>query len=145
MPLYDFKDTETGEVFELNLRISEKDDFLKANPNLKQVMSAPMIVSGVDGLRKVDDGFNEVLQKIGEQNPQTPFGREVGGKATSAKQGAVNRAVDKWKKSATYKKHHAKSSTNALILCSQTFRNFLEGTLMVRDYMRHQMALFIPQ
>ena len=108
MPLYDFKDTETGEVFELNLRISEKDDFLKANPNLKQVMSAPMIVSGVDGLRKVDDGFNEVLQKIGEQNPQTPFGREVGGKATSAKQGAVNRAVDQWKKSATYKMHHAK-------------------------------------
>ena len=108
MPLYDFKDTETGEVFELNLRISEKDDFLKANPNLKQVMSAPMIVSGVDGLRKVDDGFNEVLQKIGEQNPQTPFGREIGGKATSAKQGEVNRAVDKWKKSATYKKHHAK-------------------------------------
>ena len=107
MPLYDFKDTETGEVFELNLRISEKDDFLKANPNLKQVMSAPMIVSGVDGLRKVDDGFNEVLQKIGEQNPQTPFGREVGGKATSAK-GAVNKAVDKWKRSATYKKHHQK-------------------------------------
>lgn len=105
MPLYDFKDTETGEVFELNLRISEKDDFLKANPNLKQVMSAPMIVSGVDGLRKVDDGFNEVLQKIGEQNPQTPFGREVN-KSTTAKQGAVNKAVDKWKKSQLYKKHH---------------------------------------
>ena len=108
MPLYDFEDTDTGETFELQMKIAEKADFLKANPNLKQVMSAPMIVSGVDGLRKVDDGFNEVLQKIGEQNPQTPFGREVGGKATSAKQGAVNRAVDKWKKSATYKKHHAK-------------------------------------
>ena len=52
MPLYDFQDTETGEVFELNLRIAEKDDFLKANPNLKQVIGAPMIVGGVDGLRK---------------------------------------------------------------------------------------------
>ena len=50
MPLYDFQDTETGEVFELNLRIAEKDDFLKANPNLKQVIGAPNIVSGVDGL-----------------------------------------------------------------------------------------------
>ena len=107
MPYYDFEDTETGEVFELSLKIAEKEDFLKANPNLKQVISAPMIVGGVDGLRKPDEGFNEVLQKIGEQNPQTPFGRELN-KSTTAKQGAVNKAVDKWKRSATYKKHHQK-------------------------------------
>ena len=107
MPLYDFEDTKTGEQFELQLKISEKDDFLKANPNLKQLIGTPMIVGGVDGLRKPDEGFNEVLQKIGEQNPQTPFGREVN-KSTTAKQGAVNKAVDKWKKAATYKKHHAK-------------------------------------
>ena len=107
MPYYDFEDTETGEVFELSLKIAEKEDFLKANPNLKQVISAPMIVGGVDGLRKVDDGFNEVLQKIGEQNPQTPFGREVN-KSTTAKGGAVNKAVDKWKRSSTYRKHHQK-------------------------------------
>jgi len=107
MPLYEFEDTDTGERFEIMLKISEREDFLKANPNVKSVMSAPMIVGGVDGLRKVDDGFNEVLQKIGEQNPQTPFGREVN-KATSAKQGAVNRAVDKWKSSQIYKKHHQK-------------------------------------
>lgn len=107
MPLYEFEDTETGEVFELQLKISEREDFLKTNPNLKQRLSAPRIVSGVDGLRKVDDGFNEVLQKIGEQNPQTPFGREVN-RSTDAKQGAVNRAVDKWKSSAAYKKEHQK-------------------------------------
>lgn len=107
MPLYEFEDTDTGERFELLLKISEREDFLKANPNVKSVMSAPMIVGGVDGLRKVDDGFNEVLQKIGEQNPQTPFGREVN-KSTTAKQGAVNRAVDKWKSSQIYKKHHQK-------------------------------------
>lgn len=107
MPLYEFEDTDTGERFEIMLKISEREDFLKANPNVKSVMSAPMIVGGVDGLRKVDDGFNEVLQKIGEQNPQTPFGREVN-KTTTAKQGAVNRAVDKWKSSQIYKKHHQK-------------------------------------
>ena len=107
MPLYEFEDTDTGERFELLLKISEREDFLKANPNVKSVMSAPMIVGGVDGLRKVDDGFNEVLQKIGEQNPQTPFGREVN-KSTTAKQGAVNTAVDKWTSSQIYKKHHQK-------------------------------------
>jgi len=107
MPLYDFEDTETGEVFELNLKISEREKFLEANPNLKQRLSAPKIVSGIDGLRKVDDGFKEVLSKIGEQNPQSNFGREMN-KATDAKQGAVNRAVDKWKNSAAYKKEHQK-------------------------------------
>ena len=99
MPLYDFQDTETGEVIELNLKIAEKDDFLKANPNLKQVIGAPNIVSGVDGLRKVDDGFKEVLSKVAEQNPQSNFGREINS-AKSGKQGQVNKAVDKWKKQA---------------------------------------------
>ena len=49
MPLYDFQDTETGEVFELQLKLSEREEFLKANPNVKQLLSAPRIVSGVDG------------------------------------------------------------------------------------------------
>ena len=90
MPLYDFEDTETGEVFELNLKIAEKDDFLKDNPNLKQLIGAP---------RKVDDGFKEVLSKVAEQNPQSNFGREINS-AKSGKQGQVNKAVDKWKKQA---------------------------------------------
>ena len=105
MPTYTFIDEDTNEEFDLQLKIAEKEDFLKANKNLKQVIGAPNIVSGVDGLRRPDEGFNEVLQKIGEQNPQTPFGREVN-KSTTAKQGAVNRAVDKWKASTAYKKHH---------------------------------------
>ena len=99
MPLYDFQDTETGEVFELQLKLSEREEFLKANPNVKQLLSAPRIVSGVDGLRKVDDGFKEVLSKVAEQNPQSNFGREINS-AKSGKQGQVNKAVDKWKKQA---------------------------------------------
>jgi len=107
MPLYDFEDTETGEVFELSLKIAEREDFLKANPQVKQIISAPMIVGGVDGLRKVDDGFKEVLSKVAEQNPQSNFGREVNSAKTN-KQGAVNKAVDKWKRSSTYRKAHQK-------------------------------------
>lgn len=96
MPLYDFIDTETGEEFELMLKIAEREEFLQANPNVKQKVGAPMIVGGVDGLRKVDAGFNEVLQKIGEQNPQSNFGRSMNS-AKTGKQGQVNKAVDKWK------------------------------------------------
>ena len=107
MPLYDFEDTETGEVFELRLKIAEREDFLKVNPKIRQVISAPNIVGGIDGLRKVDDGFKEVLSKVAEQNPQSNFGREVNSAKTN-RQGAVNKAVDKWKKSSTYRKAHQK-------------------------------------
>ena len=96
MPLYDFVDTKTGEQFEMLLKLAEREKFLTDNPHIKQKLSAPMIVGGVDGLRKVDDGFNEVLQKIGEQNPQSNFGRSMNS-AKSGKQGQVNKAVDKWK------------------------------------------------
>ena len=96
MPIYEFVDTETGEEFELFLKISEREEFLKDNPTIKGKMSAPMIVGGVDGLRKVDDGFKEVLQKIGEQNPQSNFGREINS-AKTGKQGQINKAVQKWK------------------------------------------------
>lgn len=98
MPLYTFKDTETGETFDMIMKIAEREVFLEKNPQLQTVIGAPMIVSGVMGQRKVDEGFNEVLQKIGEQNPNTPFGREIGGKATTAKRGKVNQVVEKWQK-----------------------------------------------
>ena len=65
MPTYTFIDEDTNEEFDLQLKIAEKEDFLKANKNLKQVIGAPNIVSGVDGLRRPDEGFNEVLQNSG--------------------------------------------------------------------------------
>ena len=44
MPLYEFLDTDTGEKFEIMLKIAEREEFLKDNPNIKSVMSAPKIV-----------------------------------------------------------------------------------------------------
>ena len=44
MPLYDFEDTDTGETFELQMKIAEKADFLKANPNVRQVIGTTRIV-----------------------------------------------------------------------------------------------------
>ena len=43
MPLYDFEDTDTGEVFELNLKIAEKADFLKANPKVEKMLKKASI------------------------------------------------------------------------------------------------------
>jgi len=66
MPLYDFEDKETGEIVTKMIKISDKDQFLKDNPNLKQViLSTPSIVGSVGGtLSRAGDGWKEVQDKI---------------------------------------------------------------------------------
>lgn len=66
MPLYDFEDKKTGEIVTKMIKISDKDQFLKDNPNLKQViLSTPSIVGSVGGtLSRAGDGWKEVQDKI---------------------------------------------------------------------------------
>lgn len=66
MALYDFENIKTGEVKEYSMPISEYDDFVKNNPDLKRVYtSAPQTVSGHgDFLSRTDDGWKEVQSKI---------------------------------------------------------------------------------
>ena len=47
MPTYNFLDTVTGEEFETFMKISEREEYLKLNPHIQTIISAPMIVSGV--------------------------------------------------------------------------------------------------
>ncbi len=70
MPTYDFIDEE-GNIFERIMKISERDEFLAQNPNLKPAyISAPSIGDPVRlGVRKIDGGFKEVLQKVSEKTP----------------------------------------------------------------------------
>ena len=65
MPKYDFRHKETGEILEKTLRISEKQEWLDANPEYEAViLGAPSLGDPVRlGLRKPDQGFREVLQK----------------------------------------------------------------------------------
>ena len=100
MPLYDFLDMENNEVFEAFFKFAEKDEFLKDNPSIKQIMlKPPMIVSGVGGV-KTDDGFQDLLKTIAAKNPDTPFGQSISGVGRSVKQVKTSQAVAKWKKKA---------------------------------------------
>lgn len=69
MPLYEFRNKETGEVFEKMMSISSKEDYLKENPNIESYISgAPSLVDSVRlGVKKTDQGFKEVLQRIHEK------------------------------------------------------------------------------
>ena len=40
MPTYDFVNTETGEEFEQFMSISAREEFLKTNPHIQQVLGA---------------------------------------------------------------------------------------------------------
>jgi hypothetical protein len=72
MPKYDFRHRESGEIVELTMRISEKEEWLKANPQYESViLGAPSLGDPLRlGLRKPDQGFREVLQKAKAAHPR---------------------------------------------------------------------------
>lgn len=80
MPTYTFQDTDTGEVFDKILKISEKDNFLKDNPNLKSLVTGINIVAGVGSI-KSDSGWKENLSRIAEAHPRSALAERHGSKS----------------------------------------------------------------
>ena len=69
MPTYEFKNKETGDVTELFMKMSSKDQYLTDNPQLEQTMTTAPAFTGDHITLKKDSGFKEVLQKIHEKTP----------------------------------------------------------------------------
>lgn len=98
MPFYTFKDSDTNEVFEVQLKLSEYDDFLKENPTCSRYYdtdSFPGLVSGVGGIKN-DNGWKEVLSKVAEKHPASELGDKV--LKRSAKQVRTQNILDKHRK-----------------------------------------------
>jgi len=98
MPTYNFIDTETDEEFEVVMKISEREEFLKENPQVQPIISAPALISGSGSYQKVPEGFKEVLAKVGENHPDSRLGREYGNKTNA--QVKARDIVDKYRKKA---------------------------------------------
>jgi hypothetical protein len=66
MPVYSIMNTETNEVFEVNIKFAELEQYLETNPNLKQVFNKfPGLGDPVRlGMRKPDNGFRDVLKTV---------------------------------------------------------------------------------
>ena len=77
MPTYDFEDTKTGKVFTEYMSMSEREDYLKNNPHIKQLINSINIVSGVGSNRtsKTDNGWKETLSKIAEKHPNSALAK----------------------------------------------------------------------
>lgn len=80
MPLYTFENIETGEVFDKMIKLAEREQFLKDNPNLKQQLCAPSLVGGTGDRTKAPDGFKDVLQKIADKAPGSKLAQDYGRK-----------------------------------------------------------------
>ena len=63
MPTYTLTDTKTGESNDVLCSWDDLEKMKKANPNLRQEISTPMIVSGVGGIKK-DGGWTDMLKTI---------------------------------------------------------------------------------
>ena len=86
MPMYDFKDTNTGESFSLELTIAKREEYLKENPHITQILGAPSLVRGTNYGGKMDDGWKENLARISEAHPNSALAEKQGGRsATRAK------------------------------------------------------------
>ena len=72
MPSYDFRNKDTGEITTLTMKIAEKEQYLKDNPNMESYFgdTLPQLIDPVRlGVRKPDSGFKEVLSRIHEKTP----------------------------------------------------------------------------
>ena len=93
MPTYDFVNTETGEEFEVFMSMAAREQYLKDNPNIQQVLGATSTVSGVSITGKVPDGFKEVLSKVSENHKTSAVANAHGRK--SMKEIKTKQLVDK--------------------------------------------------
>ena len=69
MPLYSFRNTETGEAHDKLMTWNDREQYLSENPKLEVIIGAPAMGDSVRlGIRKPDEGFREVLSKISAAN-----------------------------------------------------------------------------
>lgn len=66
MPSYTLLNKDTGEYIDVVMSINEKEEYLKTNTNMTQVIvKAPSIGDSIRlGLRKPDDAFRDRLKEI---------------------------------------------------------------------------------
>ncbi len=79
MPLYSFKNTKSGEEFEMFMSMDKRESYLKENPNIQQTISKVNIVADVSGMSyRQDQGWKENLSRIAEAHPNSALAKEHG-------------------------------------------------------------------
>ena len=64
MPTYTFRNTETGEVYDAFMKISERDLYLTEHPEIEPVPTSALLHSGTGLGKKPAAGFRDRLKQI---------------------------------------------------------------------------------
>lgn len=73
MPNYSFRNVVDGTEYELDLTMSEREQYLKDNKDtvIQIIARAPSLSDSVKlGIRKPDQGFRDVLREIKKAHPR---------------------------------------------------------------------------
>jgi hypothetical protein len=105
---YTFLNKKTKKIETHEMKISEYDEFVKKHPNLQRYHDVAPRVAGSRGGEhldaKTDNGWKEVLAKIGEQNPRSNLGDKYR-KNKTIKEQKTNQIIEK----------HVKKSQESLV------------------------------
>lgn len=98
MPIYTFKNTKTGKVYDDMMSIADKEVYLKKNKHIQQMVTKINISSGVVGIgaMKNDNGWKEMQSRIAEAHPASEFAQQHGKR--SAKEIKTQAVVEKHRK-----------------------------------------------
>ena len=71
MPTYSFRNKQTGDVQDLFMTISAREQYLSDHPELEVAITEPVAFGDPVrmGVKKPDGGFRETMQKIHERVP----------------------------------------------------------------------------
>ena len=109
MPIYSFKNTKTGKVYDDMMSIADKEVYLKKNKHIQQMVTKINISSGVIGVgaMKNDNGWKEMQSRIAEAHPASEFAQQHG--TRTAKEIKTQAVVKKHqKRQAEQRKKYAK-------------------------------------
>ena len=69
MPIYQYRNEETGEISDRIMSIADMQQFDLDNPHMKKIIHAPAIGDSARlGIKKHDSGFNDLLKDIKKKN-----------------------------------------------------------------------------
>jgi len=70
MPIYQYKNEETGEISDHFMSISTMEQFEVDNPHMKKIIHAPAFGDAMRlGVKKTDDNFNDLLKQMKKKAP----------------------------------------------------------------------------
>ena len=87
MPTYDFINMETSEEWTEFMSIADMETLMENNPHIRKVWNTAPAFAGdhIMGVGpKVDGGFTERLEQIGNSHPGSPLASRYGGTKTKS-------------------------------------------------------------